>query len=189
MSRTISGHSSTPLSDLGREQARTLGQILLDKGLKFDAVYSSDLRRASQTAMIICDTLGITGIIYDQRLREGDAGYFTGRCFDEFNDEERAIFENLIVDLDSKAHGGESRNEQMRRIRAAFLEIIDNHPEDSTILIVGHGGTLFHILRNTLNVLPDRDEWFGNCMLNIIERHSPGSDWKLTVLDNIQHIV
>jgi probable phosphoglycerate mutase len=186
ITRTIAGHRPTPLSDFGKEQAQELGQMLSESQIKFDAVHSSDLIRASQTTEIMCRVLGISDIIYDKRLREGEAGYFTGKRFDELTDEEQSTFHNLIVDLDSKAHDGESTNEQMERTREAFLEIVNNHPEDSTILLVGHGGTLYHILRNTLNVLPERDEWFGNCKLNVIERQFPESDWKLTILDNIQ---
>ncbi|MHA2077850.1 MAG: hypothetical protein ACW99X_09645, partial [Candidatus Thorarchaeota archaeon] len=63
-------------------------------------------------------------------------------------------------------------------------EIVENHPENSTILIVGHGGTLYHILKRTLDILPDMDEWFGNCMLNILERVSHLSAWRLTMLNN-----
>lgn len=144
------------------------------------------MKRASQTTEIICVVIGISDIIYGKRLREGDAGNFTGKRVDELTDKERAVFDNLIVDLDSKVHGGESTNEQMRHTREAFLEIVDSHYEDSTILLVGHGGTLFHILRNTQDILPNRDEWFGNCKLNVIGRQSTDTSWKLTVLDNIQ---
>ena len=161
----------------------------MELDFKFEAVYSSDLKRAAQTAKIICGVLGISDITYDQRLREGEAGNFTGKRFDELTHEEQSTFHNLIIDLDSKAHNGESTNEQMERTKEAFFEIVANHPEDSTILLVGHGGTLYHILRNTLNVLPERDEWFGNCKLNIIERQSPENDWTLTVLDNIQLVI
>ncbi len=183
---TIAGHRPTPLSSLGKEQAHSLGKKFLELDFKFDAVYSSDLKRAVQTTEIICEVLGISDIIYDQGLREGEAGSFTGKSMGDLTDEERVIYRNLLADLDSKAHNGESVNEQMRRTRDAFLDIINKHPEDSSILIVGHGGTLYHILRNTLNVLPEREEWFGNCKLNIIERQSLTSDWMLTVLDNIQ---
>ncbi|MGY5860214.1 MAG: histidine phosphatase family protein [Candidatus Thorarchaeota archaeon] len=183
---TISGHAPTPLSDLGKEQAKALGQKLLEMGIKFDAVYSSDIRRAFQTTSIICRELGIEEIIYDERLREGNAGVFTGKRYDTLTEEERTVHDLFLVDLDSKPSGGESVNEQMMRTKEGFHEIVSNHPEESTILVVGHGGTLFHILRNTLNLLPERDEWFGNCKLNIVERKNLQSEWKLTMLDNIR---
>jgi len=183
VTRTISGHDS-PLSDLGREQAKLFGQKILEIGIKFESVYSSDMRRASETARIICNVLSIDDIIFEKRLREGDAGIFTGRRFDDLTEEESAFFDSTIVNLDTRIPGGESNNEQMMRTKEAFLEIVENHPEDSTILLVGHGGTLFHILRRTLDILPDTEEWFGNCMLNILERDSHNSSWNLTMFNN-----
>ena len=180
---TISGPTA-PLSDLGRVQAKSIGQKLLEIGIGFDVVYSSTFQRASETARIICNELGIEVIIFDKRLREGDAGILTGRRFDDLTKEERSFFDSTLVNLDTRIPGGESNNEQMMRTKEAFLEIIENHPEESTILIVGHGGTLFHILKRTLDLLPDMDEWFGNCMLNILERDSNNSAWNLAMLNN-----
>lgn len=186
VTRTLSGQGPAPLTDLGRKQAMSLGQKLLEMGAKFDAVYSSDLRRAYETTTIICYELGIEEITFDVRLREGDAGIFTGQRVDDLTVDEKALFDSLIVDLDSKVFGGESVNEQMKRTRDAFVEIVENHNDESVILLVGHGGTLYHILKNTLNILPDTDEWFGNCKMNIIEQNTPQGDWKLTMLDSIQ---
>ena len=94
------------------------------------------------------------------------------------------MFDSILVNLDERIPGGESNNEQMMRTKEAFLEIVGNHLETSNILIVGHGGTLYHILKRTLDILPDTDEWFGNCMLNILERDSHESTWKLTMFNN-----
>jgi len=183
VTRTISGLSS-PLSDIGREQAKSLRQKLVEIGIKFEAVYSSDMLRASETATLICTEIGIEDIVYDKRLREGDAGILTGKRIDDLTKEEKEIFDSSLVNLDERIPGGESNNEQMMRTKEAFLEIVENHAEDSTILIVGHGGTLYHILKRTLDILPEIDEWFGNCMLNIVERDSPSSAWNLTMLNN-----
>ena len=71
------------------------------------------------------------------------------------------------------------------RIQEAFYEIVENHPEDSTILLVGHGGTLYHILVLILNLLPSKlDEWFGNCILNVLERDSKSDPWKITMFND-----
>ena len=185
MTRTISGHSATPLTELGREQAESLGKRLQGMDTTIDVVYSSDLERAAQTTKIMCSQLGIEEIHYDERLREGNAGIFTGRQVDTLTVEERAVFDNIIVDLDSRIPGGESANEQYHRTEQVFLEIIEKHPEESTILIVGHGGTLFHILYGTLELLPYKlDEWFGNCQLQVIERTSRDDPWTLTMFNN-----
>jgi probable phosphoglycerate mutase len=68
------GQQDPPLSDLGRRQARaaaaTLGAI--------DAVFASDLQRASETAAIIATDLGVLPIVVDPDLRERCAGEWEG---------------------------------------------------------------------------------------------------------------
>ena len=120
--KKISGHSATPLTDLGRGQAKSLGQKFLEKMIKFDAVYSSDLKRASETATIICDEIGFKEIIFDKRLRESDAGIFTGRYSSSITKEERGLLDSTLVDLDKRVPGGETNNEMSVK-RKIFITI------------------------------------------------------------------
>ncbi len=52
----LQGHTDRPLSDYGRRQARRLGEELEGEGL--EAIYSSDLARAHETAEIVGERLG-----------------------------------------------------------------------------------------------------------------------------------
>ncbi len=185
INKVIAGHRATPLTTFGREQAQSLGKKLAENNLKFDAVYSSDLKRAAETASLICDELRIEKIILDKRLREGDAGDFTGRLSADITKEEREYLDSTLVNVEEKITGGESNYDMTVRIQEAFLEIVENNTEDSTILLVGHGGTLYHILIRILNLLPTKlDEWFGSCMINILERGSENDIWKITMFNN-----
>lgn len=59
----IGGRSpASPLTALGKRQARALGVHLRSSGMDFDAVYSSPLERAKQTAYIVCQVLDGMGI-------------------------------------------------------------------------------------------------------------------------------
>ncbi|MGC9779425.1 MAG: histidine phosphatase family protein [Candidatus Heimdallarchaeota archaeon] len=182
--KIVAGQLAHPLTDLGREQAKALGQKLLERRTKFDAVYSSDLRRASETATIVCNEIGIKDIIFDKRLREADTGIFTGRYRADLTEEEKEFLDSTLVDLDLKVPGGETNKGMTMRIKEAFFEIVENHPENSTILLIGHGGTLYHILIRILDIFPDREEWFGSCMMNILERDSQNDPWKFTMFNN-----
>ncbi len=184
--KIISGHGAAPLTDLGREQAKSLGQKLLESRIKFDAVYSSDLKRAAETATIICNELGIKEINFDKRLREGDAGVFTGRLYADLTEEEQEFLDSLMrVDMDIKIPDGESNLDNTIRIKEIFFEIVEKNSENSTILIVGHGGTLYHLLIKVLDLLPSKlEEWFGHCMQNILERDSQDDAWKVTMFNN-----
>ena len=53
----LQGHTDRPLSDYGRGQARQLAEDLEGEGL--DAIYSSDLSRARETAEIVGERLGL----------------------------------------------------------------------------------------------------------------------------------
>jgi broad specificity phosphatase PhoE len=183
--KVISGQSDVPLSKLGKNQAIALGQEFLESGIKFDVVYSSDIGRASQTSAIICNILGIRDIIFDKRLREQDAGIFTGRKVSSLSKEEKEFLDNTIIDLDFRILGGKTNSEMTLRIKEAFYEIITNNPEDSTILLVAHGGIFYHLLVRVLALLPSKmEEWIGNCAKNKIERESPDDSWRVTMLNN-----
>ena len=59
LGRRLQGHSDRPLNDTGREQARALAEELADERL--EAVYSSDLARADETARIVAEAHGLRG--------------------------------------------------------------------------------------------------------------------------------
>src|SRR5687767_11323336 len=68
------GQADPPLTDLGRRQARSAAAALGT----VDAVFASDLQRASETALIIAGELGVGPVVVDPDLRERDAGEWSG---------------------------------------------------------------------------------------------------------------
>jgi broad specificity phosphatase PhoE len=68
------GQADPPLTDLGRRQARSAAASLGT----VDAVFASDLQRASETALIIAGELGVGPVVVDPDLRERDAGEWSG---------------------------------------------------------------------------------------------------------------
>ncbi len=71
LDRRLQGHTDRPLNDRGREQARALAAELASEPL--DAVYSSDLVRAHETARIIAAGRGLDVTAMDD-LRERNFG-------------------------------------------------------------------------------------------------------------------
>ncbi len=69
------GHGDPPLNDLGREQAAGLAERLRD--VELDALYSSDLRRALQTAEFVATAKDLD-VVALGGLREMDVGSWTG---------------------------------------------------------------------------------------------------------------
>jgi probable phosphoglycerate mutase len=73
------GQADPPLSDLGRLQAKLAATALTDVvGGSVDAVWSSDLQRAAETARIIAAEVGDLAVRLDPGLRERDAGEWSG---------------------------------------------------------------------------------------------------------------
>jgi broad specificity phosphatase PhoE len=75
----LNGHRDLPLTDLGREQARQLGQGIEEANLEFDAVYSSPLIRAYETAEIASRVAHLPAPEKMDLLIERDFGVMTGK--------------------------------------------------------------------------------------------------------------
>jgi broad specificity phosphatase PhoE len=121
------GHADPPLNDTGRRQARELAQALA--GERVDAVYSSDLRRAAETAEAIATPRGLP-VLLDADLREIDVGGREGLTREEVE----ARFPDGRWD-------GEPHEAHSERVLAALSRIAAEHP-DGRVVVVGHGGTL-----------------------------------------------
>ena len=122
------GWADPPLNATGRAQARTLAAEL--RATPFDAVYSSDLRRASETAEIVAAPDGVP-VVLDPDLREIDIGSWSGLTRAE-------IGERFP---DGSRPDGETHEQQARRVRTAVVRIARGHP-GGRVLVVGHGGTI-----------------------------------------------
>jgi probable phosphoglycerate mutase len=81
------GQTDIPLNPTGRAQARALARSM--SGQDLDAVYSSDLLRAAQTAEAVAEATGAR-LILDLRLREIDLGEWQGMLSDEIRSRDGA---------------------------------------------------------------------------------------------------
>jgi broad specificity phosphatase PhoE len=175
----IQGHMESPLSELGRQQAETAGIELSKSNVVIDAVYSSDLIRAQKTAKIITGILGIKDIVFDKRLREFNLGDYEGKNSKKLSEKEDAFLKSCWDDYSIRVPNGETVNEFIQRIKDIFDEIVEAAKDDSSILIVGHGGTLYHILQSILNILPKDQAWFTNCAVNEVVYSPKDEKWML----------
>jgi broad specificity phosphatase PhoE len=133
--RRFQGHADTSLNDAGRRQAGELAEIL--RGERFNAVYTSPLRRASETATIVAAQLGLEAWELEA-LREIDVGDWQGLTVDEV----RAHFsDQAAVAWHSGWPNGETHDELGARVLPALLDLGSRHAGDR-ILGVTHAGPI-----------------------------------------------
>jgi len=135
----IQGHTDTPLSDEGRDQARALSVALA--GVEINAVYASDLSRAMETARLALGDRDVP-ICATGALRELAYGEWEGVTEDEAvrRDPERYARWHTGNPLFA-APGGESFTELRERVAAFAATVSARHPAGN-ILIVSHGGAV-----------------------------------------------
>lgn len=132
------GHADRPLTDRGRAQAEELARRL-DTHL-LDAVYSSDLRRALDTARAVASRRALT-VTARRDLREVDCGSWSGRLHTEI---EPAALERWKAG-EKAWSGGESYAEMGVRLVSAVLAVASGHPGER-VLVVSHGAAIRGVL-------------------------------------------
>ena len=75
----LNGHRDLPLTGLGRKQAKELGEGIKAAGLQFDAVYSSPLSRAHETAVVAARSASLPEPVKYDGIIERDFGVMTGQ--------------------------------------------------------------------------------------------------------------
>ena len=136
-SKRWQGFADRPLTDLGREQAVELARRLEDTEL--DAVYSSDLQRARDTAEVVAQSKGLT-VETTPDFREVDVGSWSGLT----RGEAEARFPELYVRWLQGGEGwedGETYEQLGERVIQAIQRIARNH-RGERVLVVAHGGTI-----------------------------------------------
>jgi phosphoserine phosphatase len=131
------GHADRPLTERGRAQASALAERLAH--IDLDAVYSSDLRRAADTARVVAEAQGL-GLVQLPELREVDVGSWSGLTRDEAEERFPDGFSRWREGFPGW-EDGEDYDEMAQRVIGAVVQIALAH-EDGRALVVSHGGPI-----------------------------------------------
>ncbi|MBN1313409.1 MAG: histidine phosphatase family protein [Anaerolineae bacterium] len=143
------GQADQPLNELGRSQAEKLAEQLA--GQTFEAIYSSDLRRAQETARYLAEKVGLQ-VQLETRLREVNQGEWEGMLVGDIAANYPNEWEMLQRDpVHARPPGGESAAELSTRIWEAVDEISARHTA-GPVVIVSHGLALAAILCRVRNL-------------------------------------
>jgi broad specificity phosphatase PhoE len=183
------GWVATPLNEHGRQQATRLANFVRNIGLS--ALYSSDNRRALETAQILVERLDFD-MEPDKRLRERSIGLWQGLTVPEIHGWYPEAYAEFLADPDNYkiAGGGESVSDVRARVKEALDEIInkaDKEPGNVAVGVVTHTTAIRVIL---MTLLPDQDmrrQNFGNTSVTTVRRNEDGT-WTLITVDDLMHL-
>ena len=171
--KRIQGHIDIPLADTGLAQAQRLAVRLAreaHEGQRIDAIYSSDLMRAQQTAQPFADALGLPLRLHEG-LRERAYGVFQGHDSTEIE----TLFPDAYAAWQTRdpgfaPDGGESQRAFYHRVLHALEPIVAAH-QGERIACVAHGGVLDCVYRfaNGLDLSAPRSYQLLNTSINVVD--------------------
>ena len=186
--RRLQGHTNIPLNNKGIQQARQMAQAIKNTKLSFDALYTSDLKRASDTANAIVELFGVEARV-DSALRERHFGALQGLTIQEAPLLQPTIWQAHIArDLEHELDGGESIHQFALRVQTVLDKIQEQHT-GQTILLVSHGGTLDMVYRiaSKQALSTERVASVPNASLNWIT-HQEGKGWSVERWADTRHL-
>ena len=165
------GHSPTPLSELGVQQAELTAQALAKENI--NAIYTSDLYRAVQTAQPLAKLLDLP-IIKTAAFRERNVGVLEGLTFDESKEEFPKDYYALVNrNVHHVITEGESYRHLLRRATGALREILNIHRGEK-VTIFSHTGAICFLTLYLLGAIHHKTKqtpWLvtSNCGINRFE--------------------
>ena len=173
----IQGQIDSELTEKGREQAEELAETL--SGTEFDAIFSSGLKRARDTADIINQDHGVE-IFETEKLRERDLGDLEGEHYTKWNDVETDDHHSW------RPENGESLKEHKQRVAEVLDTILEKDLEN--VLVVAHGGSIRAALMDILGC-ESRQAWrikLDNCSITRLD-HNEGR-WMIREVNGTSHL-
>ncbi len=179
------GWVENPLNAHGKRQAAKLGKFV--RHIALSALYSSDLRRAKDTALPVAEACGFEPI-YDARLRERNIGAWQGLTLEEVSDWYGDIYSACIIDPDNApVPGGETRAEVKTRILAAFADMLAQD-KGETVGVVSHTTAIKALLTHLLPDCDERGMELVNSSVTTIVRDDDGGPWRLVAVGDGAHL-
>jgi len=182
----LDGFPDAELTEVGLKQAHLAGEQL--SKVKFDEIYSSDLKRAVQTAQIISSYQQELQVGIDKQIREIHMGVFHTSTEDQIRKDYPEFYnEFLKKESDFRYPNGESGEEVLKRT-LIFLETIKTKNLDN-ICIVCHGGVIRALISDLIG-LPQYKRFNlypYNCGISLL-RYDEGNNFKVISINEISHL-
>lgn len=154
----IQGWCDSPLTDLGKRQAKAAGEYFRTHGITFDHAYCSTSERCSDTLELITDMpytrlKGLKEMFYGQLAGESE------RLSCKEPEKSITYYQQF---------GGDSSDVVKDRMMAVLQDIMERDGHES-VLAVSHGAACFNFLRGIQDPTEELNKGFGNCTIFIYE--------------------
>ncbi|WP_190142043.1 histidine phosphatase family protein [Streptomyces platensis] len=177
LERRFQGSTDIELTEAGVAQARRAARLLAALGP--DAIIASDLQRAAATARELA-ALTRLDVTHDEALRETYAGSWQGLTHDEILARHGEQYSAWKRGEPVRRGGGELETEVADRAAPVVLNHADKLPENGTLVVVSHGGTIRTTIGRLLGLEAHHWEGLGglsNCCWSVLGRGARG--WRL----------
>ncbi|EES07934.1 hypothetical protein SORBI_3005G026800 [Sorghum bicolor] len=192
VSRIVQGQMDPELNEAGRQQAVVVARRL-SREAKPAAVYSSDLKRAAETAEIIAKACGVPNA-----LRERHMGYLQGLKWDDAVAKSPDSFRGFDIfkltegsDPDSRNQelpgGGESMN-QLKERCISFLNKIAQEHIGERVVVVSHGASILELCRHPDPPNSSIRRHIPNTSLNVFRISGVTGQWTLERCGDVGHL-
>ena len=164
----IQGHSDSPLTELGRQQAKAVGRALREE--KIDALICSFAGRAKETARLIGEAIEHTAIPIEG-IHERGFGELQGLTMKEAGER---FGQDVPYRMYHEPEFNDFSIESQSAFRDRVVSAINNTARayaGKTVVVISHGGALNIIFKQTIGLAlgaPRRYE-LRNCSINRIQ--------------------
>nr|GMD80779.1 phosphoglycerate mutase-like protein 4 [Ipomoea batatas] len=182
----IQGHLDVELNDIGRQQAYAVADRL-SREPKISVVYSSDLKRAFETAETIASSCGVLEVVKDPELRERHLGDIQGLTVSEASQKSPNAYKAMVSRRTDQEipGGGESLDQLYQRCTSSLQRIAEKH-RGKRVVVVTHGGVIRALHRRASSNGRSVGK-ITNTSINIFHL-SEDDHWTIKVWGDISHL-
>ncbi|KAI3777099.1 hypothetical protein L1987_46893 [Smallanthus sonchifolius] len=185
--KRIQGHLDIDLNDVGRQQAIAVAERLSAES-KISAIYSSDLKRALETAETIASRCGGLQVIQDPSLRERHLGDLQGIVYGDAPKLKTKAY--MALQSDGRdveiPGGGESLNQLYKRCTDSLQKIGSKH-RGERVVVVTHGGVIRALHQRASSGKGHRAGRILNVSVNVLHLSDPDK-WVIKSWGDVSHL-
>jgi broad specificity phosphatase PhoE len=181
----LCGQTDVPLSDLGRSQAAALASLM--RGRRFDALWSSPLRRARDTAAAMGDAIG-HAVVTDTRLQEMNLGQLEGASFGELPRGPGSFRDRWQRQPGTvRFPRGESVADVGKRTWQVLEELYHRHPSGH-VLVVSHMFAISAMLCRVFSIRVGKFRTFAVDVASLTTVQMDAQGFRLLTLNDTGHL-